>query len=163
MFFTDSQIVFIWIRSQSRTFKPYLSVRVCEIQSKSDPCQWHHIPEEFNVADDVSRGIEAESLEERWKHGPELLYRPESEWPQGMNDANERTNEEETVKFLEYGKSVAVNITIKSPEKCATTKSVRKLIDCRKFSSWRKLLRVTCYVLLFIKKFQAKHSVKNNQ
>ena len=111
----------------------------------------------------MSRGIEAESLEGRWKHGPEFLYRPESEWPQDMNDANERINEEETVKFLEYRKSVAVNITIKSPEKSATTKPVGKLIDCKKFSSWRKLLGVACYVLLFIKKFQAKHSVKNNQ
>ena len=116
IFFTDSQIVLIWIRSQSRTFKPFVSVRVGEIQSKSDPCQWRRISGEFNVADDVSHGIEAESLEGRWKHGPEFLYRPESEWPLDMNDANGRTNEEETVKFLEYRKSVALNITIKSPE-----------------------------------------------
>ena len=111
IFFTDSQIVFIWIRSKSRTFKPFVSVRAGEIQSKSDPCQWRHIPGEFNVADDVSRGIEAESLEGRWKHGPEFLYRPGNEWPQDMNEANERTNEEETVKFVEYRKSVVVNFT----------------------------------------------------
>ena len=65
IFFTYSQIVLIWIRSQSRTLKPFVSVRVGEIQSKSDPCQWRHIPGEFNVAGDVSHGIEAESLEGR--------------------------------------------------------------------------------------------------
>ena len=64
----------------------------------------------------MSHGIEAESLVGRWKHGPEFLYRPENEWPLDMNDANGRTNEEETVKLLEYRKSVALNITIKSPE-----------------------------------------------
>ena len=65
VFFTDSQIVVVWIRSESRTFKPFVSVRVGEIQSKSDPCHWRHILGELNVADDVSRGIDAEDLEGR--------------------------------------------------------------------------------------------------
>ena len=34
IFFMDSKIVFIWIRSQSRAFKPFVSVRVGEIQSQ---------------------------------------------------------------------------------------------------------------------------------
>ena len=49
IFFTDSKIVFIWIRSQSRAFKPFVSIRVGEIQSKSNPCEWQHIPGELNV------------------------------------------------------------------------------------------------------------------
>ena len=31
IFFTDSQIVIVWIRSESRAFKPFVSVRVGEI------------------------------------------------------------------------------------------------------------------------------------
>ena len=84
--FTDSQIVFVWIRSESRAFKPFVSVRVGEIQSNSDPCQWRHIPGEINVADDVSRGIQVEQLEGRWQRGPDFLYLPESEWPHGTTD-----------------------------------------------------------------------------
>ena len=56
MFFMDSTIVLAWIRSASWSFKPFVSSRVREIQSNSDPIQWRHIPGEFNVADDVSRG-----------------------------------------------------------------------------------------------------------
>ena len=79
LLYGQSNRIVVWIRSQSRTFKPFVSVRVDEIQSKSDPCHWRHIPGEFNVADDVSRGIDAEDLEGRRKSGPDFLYLPESE------------------------------------------------------------------------------------
>ncbi|XP_068723691.1 uncharacterized protein [Montipora capricornis] len=81
MFITDRNIVLSWIRSQAREFKPFVSARVAEIQSNSDPSQWRHVPGEFNVADDVSRGIPAECLTDRWKHGPEFLGLHEDDWP----------------------------------------------------------------------------------
>ena len=56
VFFTDSNIVLSWIRCQTREFKPFVSARVEEIQSNSDRSQWRHMPGEFNVADEVSRG-----------------------------------------------------------------------------------------------------------
>ena len=65
-YFTDSAIVLAWIQSPSRSFKPFVSVRVCEIQSKSGPNQWVHIAGEHNVADDVSRGIHAQELTGHW-------------------------------------------------------------------------------------------------
>ena len=55
--FTDSTIVLAWIRSKARRQKPFVSSRIGEIQSNSDPAQWKHIPSEHTVADDVSRGI----------------------------------------------------------------------------------------------------------
>ena len=60
--FSDSSIVISWIHSQAREFKPFVSARIAEIQSKSEPCQWRHIPEQYNVADEVSRGIPAQEL-----------------------------------------------------------------------------------------------------
>ena len=36
-FFTDSTIILAWIQSPSRSFKPFVSSRVGEIQSNSDP------------------------------------------------------------------------------------------------------------------------------
>jgi hypothetical protein len=53
IFLSDSSIVIAWIRSQAREFKPFVSARIAEIQSKSEPCQWRHISGELNVADDV--------------------------------------------------------------------------------------------------------------
>ena len=51
-------IVLEWIRSQAKTFKIFVSVRVGEIQNNSGPAQWRHIPGEVNVADDVLRGYQ---------------------------------------------------------------------------------------------------------
>ncbi|XP_068756931.1 uncharacterized protein [Montipora capricornis] len=48
-FFTDSSITLAWIQSSSRSFKPFVSARVGEIQNNSDPSQWKHIPGEENV------------------------------------------------------------------------------------------------------------------
>ena len=58
---------------------------------------------------------------------------------------------------------MAVNVATKSSEKNVTTKSLEKLIDCKQIPSWRKLLRVTAYVLLFIKKLKAKFTAGNDQ
>jgi hypothetical protein len=73
IFFLDSQIVLAWICSEARRFKPFVSIRVSEIQSNSDPATWKYLPGEYNVADEVSRGIPAQSLTERWQRGPEFL------------------------------------------------------------------------------------------
>ena len=59
-FFSDSNIVLSWIRSQAREFKPFVPARVADIQSNSDPSQWRHVPGELNVADDVSHGMLAQ-------------------------------------------------------------------------------------------------------
>lgn len=45
-FFTDSSITLAWIQSPLRSFKPFVSSRVGEIQSNSGPSQWKHIPGE---------------------------------------------------------------------------------------------------------------------
>jgi hypothetical protein len=39
---------------------------------------WKHIPSEFNVADDISRGLRASELHERFLPGPKFMRLPES-------------------------------------------------------------------------------------
>ena len=133
VFFSDSNIVLSWIRSQAREFKPFVSARVAEIEGNSDPSQWRHVPGELNVADDVSRGIPAQRLIGRWKQGPEFLQLPEEEWPQENSTAD--LNEVEKGRR----KTHAILLT-SSPE----------VIDCKKFSNWRKLVRTSAYVFRFI-------------
>ena len=65
LFFSDSTIVLAWIHSTSGSFKPCVSSRVGEIQGNSNPSHWRHIPGEFNVADDVSRGIPVQDLNKK--------------------------------------------------------------------------------------------------
>ena len=65
VFMTESMIALAWIRSQARGFKPFVSNRVSEIQSQTDPSQWRHVPGGLNVADDVSRGVAVKQLTQR--------------------------------------------------------------------------------------------------
>ena len=143
VFFSDSNIVLSWIRCQAREFKPFVSVRVAEIQSNSDPSQWRHVPGDLNVADDVSRGIPAQRLIGRWKQGPEFLRLPEEEWPQENSTAD--LNEVEK----ERRKTQAILLT-GSPE----------VIDCKKFSNWRKLVRTSAYVFRFIRNLRTRCQAK---
>ncbi|XP_077981413.1 uncharacterized protein LOC144436486 [Glandiceps talaboti] len=144
IFLTDSRIVLAWIQSPARRFKPFVSNRVGEIQSATDPSQWRHIPGEFNVADDVSRGIPVKQLTKRWQRGPEFLYLPESEWPQDTSCPDHTGTDKEECK----------------PKQIFVTQEKPDIIDCRRFSSWMRLIRVTAYVLRFIQNVRAKQQNK---
>ena len=91
VYFVDSTIVLGWIRSQASSFKTFVSTRIGEIQSNSDPAEWKHIHGKENVADDVSRGIPVQGLQQRWKSGPDFLRHPEEEWPQTTSITDENT------------------------------------------------------------------------
>ena len=143
--FLDSKIVLAWIRSEARRFKPFVSVRVGEIQTNTDPSQWKHIPGE-NVADDVSRGIPVRNLVERWQHGPKFLRLPENEWPQDSSTNDQPKVEDECRKV----QNVCVQTKVEHP------------INCQKFSSWRKLVRVTAYMLRLIWNLRAQRRNKTH-
>ena len=130
VYFVDSMIVLSWIRLQARSFKTFVSTRIGEIQSNSNPAEWKHIPGEENVADDVSRGIPVRSLLERWMDGPDFLKRPEEEWPQATPSTdNTKVNQDKR-------KSTTI----------ATVNAEQEVINHTKFSSWRRLVRVTAWV-----------------
>jgi hypothetical protein len=142
IFFIDSQIVLAWIRDEGRKFKPFVSIRVSEIQSNSDPATWRYLPGEYNVADDVSRGISAQSLTERWQQGPQFLTSSEGEWPTVPPPSPEKTEVEKEVR--------------KDYKVCTTKKTATSPIDCTKFSKWRRLIRVTAYVFRYISNLKAR-------
>ena len=131
--FTDSTIALAWILSKGRRFKPFVSSRVGEIQSNTEPCQWRHIPSEDNVAYDVSREITVDGLSGRWKEGPEFLHKPIDEWP--------REDVRPDVKEVE--REVRKKQTVASISLATATESV---IDCNAYSTWKKLIRVTAWV-----------------
>ena len=142
IFFIDSMIVLAWICSQARVFKPFVSIRVSEIQNDTDPSQWRHIPGVNNVADSLSRGISVEQLEEEWQHGPAFLAQKEEDWPQeSLPPANQKEVNREKRKC-----QAVYNVSV----------SREDAIDCKKFSEWRRLVRVTAYVMRFCRKMKAK-------
>ncbi|GFW87006.1 integrase catalytic domain-containing protein [Trichonephila clavipes] len=61
--------------------------KVIEIQSNSDPSDWHHCSERENPADYVSRGANLETIinSQFWMHGPQWLRTTENNWPKSLN------------------------------------------------------------------------------
>ena len=131
--FTDSMIVYSWV-----SYKPFVSARISEIQHKTEPSQWRHIPGSDNVADDVSRGVAVEELQGRWTKGPEFLRQAETEWPEESTPHEASENEPS-----ERCKVCAV-----------TAKEEEKGIDINKFSSWRRFVRVTARILRLSEKIR---------
>ena len=147
-FFTDSSITLAWIQSPSRSFKPFVSARVGEIQNNSDPSQWKHIPGEENVADDVSRGLHVQHLMGRWMNGPEFLKLPEEEWPvQTTTPYREKDMERRQVNAVSSVPSADVG----------------KVIDVKNFSSWRRLIRVTAWIKRLAEKIRLRRNALSGQ
>ncbi|GFQ69976.1 integrase catalytic domain-containing protein [Trichonephila clavata] len=138
-YWTDSLISYYWICGDSSAFKPYIKNRVQEIQSLSDPSQWGHCPGKDNPADLISRGTSAVKLaqNELWWHGPPWLKLAPDHWPNRQRDIldSELCSEE-----LEYRSSVHV----------AVTQQRESLVDINRFSSLKKLLKVTAWVFRFV-------------
>ncbi|XP_063960332.1 uncharacterized protein LOC129280086 [Lytechinus pictus] len=82
IFMTDSLITLAWIHSQSRMYKSFVSSRVGEIQSASNPENWRYVPGNMNPANKISRGLAVRDLSKEWEHGPEFLFKPIDDWPE---------------------------------------------------------------------------------
>ena len=80
-------IVLAWLRSESSLLKPFVGVRVAEIQETWDPNLWRHVPTKLNPADDLSRGIAVSEMNGRWMNGPSFLRDKPEDWPTETNQA----------------------------------------------------------------------------
>ncbi|XP_041984959.1 uncharacterized protein LOC121737359 [Aricia agestis] len=81
-FWTDSSTVLQWIRSDPRSYKPYVAHRLGEIDELTKSCEWRHVPTASNVADVATRD-DAPPMEysSAWFQGPLFLRLPEGQWP----------------------------------------------------------------------------------
>ena len=141
---SDSAIVLAWIRSQGRRLKPFVSSRVEEIQDNFQPVQWRHIPTEHNVTHDISRGLPVAELSDRWKNGSKFLYLPKENWQVDDAKPNPKEVERECRNTQMVGAVTTNGIT-------ATC-----IIDSERFSSWKRLVRVTAWILRIKAKILAK-------
>ena len=82
-FWTDSQVVLAYIRSNSKRFKVFVANRIHEIKENTRVDQWHYVSSKENPADDASRGLDPrkETSNSSWFHGPSFLWQVESLWP----------------------------------------------------------------------------------
>jgi hypothetical protein len=82
-FWTDSVTVLQYINSNTARFKTFVANRIAIIRDGSNPSQWRHVETQENPADYSSRGQSVQKFikNKLWSHGPEFLWKPETEWP----------------------------------------------------------------------------------
>ncbi|XP_054719217.1 uncharacterized protein LOC129228560 [Uloborus diversus] len=135
---TDSEICLCWIRGSFREWKQFVANRICLIQDLTSPSMWKFCPGLMNPADKLTKGESLSLLKNDsvWWRGPKWLASPSDEWPLQKQYC---TNDAAKVELLK----VSVNTVVSSYS------PVLKVND---FSNFKKLLRVTAWVLRFISK-----------
>ncbi|GFW85048.1 integrase catalytic domain-containing protein [Trichonephila clavipes] len=146
---SDSSIALHWIKGKASNYKQFVSNRVIEIQSNSNPSDWHHCSGRENPADYVSRGANLETIinSQFWMHGPQWLRTTENNWPKSLNcdfsSIDPCESEEQVFTF-------------------ACELNTASIINLNKFSSLQKLLRVTSWVLRFVHNIRNRFNKRSN-
>lgn len=135
-FWCDSTTVLHWIHNEARTYKAFVAHRLGEIDELTQINQWRYIPTKMNVADIATRDTcELSDLKNEWLRGPAFLYQDESTWPLNIKLPPPSGVDLEHVMTL-----------------CVAPEHLPAVPEPERFSSWKKLLRTTCTVLVFIDK-----------
>ena len=140
---TDSSCAYCWIINEDKVFKRFVENRVCKIRKLTESACWHLVPSKSNSADIISKGSSPGELGDLWFRGPKFLALPETSWPQLLPGD----------KFDEYKEEVKPVIALSAP---ATEIDLRELIPPTRYNSFLKLIRVTAWVMRFIRNIRKK-------
>jgi hypothetical protein len=134
-YWTDSMAVLRYIWNESSRFQTFVANRLAVIRDGSEVEQWKFVTSKENPADDLSRGLKVDSLlsSQRWKHGPDFLWKPTSEWPM-QPTARPVPLDDPEVK-------VTVNTIVESEES-----PMERLMSY--FSSWIKLKKTVAWLMV---------------
>ena len=148
-YWVDSMTTLFWIRRE-RKWKQYVVNRVKEIRRLTSRDLWKHCPGHLNPADLPSRGVSGDKLlnNSLWWEGPPFLLLTEDEWPCKVEPY--------------YNDSVACQELVKNPSELThvlavnskLTPNLEAIINCSRYSSLTRLLRVTAFVFQFVRGFR---------
>jgi len=151
-FWVDSTTVLYWIK-QEKPWKQYVQNRVQEIRQRVPEAAWNYSPGAQNPADLPSCGLSGKELVESslWWNGPEFLKNPDSDWPKSPE--MKADNEEAMIELVKRPPNVTHSLL--NAQESLTPINFTAIIEPRKYSSLMRLLRISAYVLRFIKKLKS--------
>lgn len=140
-YWLDSKTAICWIQNRGE-WKQFVRHRVNEILRLSNKEEWRHCPGEENPADIGSRGAFSSKLkdDELWWKGPPWLCKEESSWPASQVISCTPESQEEVKKT-----ATVMIVDTQGPP------TVAKAVDVDRQGRLKKLLRVTAWVLRFIR------------
>ena len=153
-FFTDSSTVLYWLNGNLKDWNQFVLKRINEITTKSAVSDWGHIPSHLNRSDLPTRGVDGSNVNslEKWYviTEPNELNINVSSFP--WNEAKPIDN----CILLSDCKIESVFAVNESAVPCIET-----IIDIDRYSSYNKLINVTCGVLKFVNLLK-KQNVSHN-
>ena len=173
---TDSDVVLCWIKGKEKCWKPWLENRVVSVRGIVCRERRNHVAGAVNTADVPTR-VCKESDFPRWFHGPEKWYLKESavknfDTEERLRQVEKLVGSEAKVvggRKGEVGKSkddlmirVVNAVVVKHAEfgkvesNHTNENNIHKTIKITRYSSFKKLMMVTCYVLQFIENISNK-------
>ncbi|KAI5756181.1 hypothetical protein M8J77_022798 [Diaphorina citri] len=142
----DNQCVLHWLHT-TKVLPVFIKNRIKEIKASPFPIEFKYVRSEDNPSDVCCRqGQSGKDLRVNylWWNGPRWLKQPHDQWPPSnfIPDIDESSYELELISSPQTKVSSVLKVD----------STVRKPIDINveKFSSFRKLCNVTCYVRKFI-------------
>ena len=135
-------VALYWIVGEDKEWKQFVQNRVTEIRSLIPAESWRHCPGIRNPADIPSRSISAAELHGRmelWLHGPQCL---------------EESTEPEKPTLENFPRECLMEVKVKDRKKVMfsmVSSNRPTVVPCEDYSTLQRLLRVTAYVLKFIR------------
>ena len=109
---------------------------------------WRFCPGELNPADILSRGSRGPELAESqtWWNGADFLKHLNEKWPTepGVNETEEK---EAKTKMAKPKTQPTITRSLATSSNKVKYPNIKEVMDCRRYSSKTKLLRVTAYVI----------------
>ena len=149
--YTDLTVALYSIKGTHREWRPFVQNRVNEIHKRTSPDLRYHCPGVTNPADPPSRGMTMSELQASclWRYGPDWLT---SSLILSDTDGNTEMSEECSKELKASDKRI---------HNLAATEvkhTVSDLVECERFSSFRRLVRVTAYVMRAVRVFKSKRA-----
>lgn len=137
-FWSDSQTVISWIKTEYGSFKPFVAHRIAEILVSTTGSQWRYISSKINPADEATKTTKSDPFDFNsiWFQGPQFLSKPEHNWPvySKVTTINKDDSEVRRIFVMEEIKN-----------KMIRRKMDYSPIDPNKFSNWHELKRITAW------------------
>lgn len=159
---TDSQCVLRWITSK-KDLNVFVKNRIMEIQSHKD-INFMYVCSKENPADIATRGTSTKGLfaNTLWWHGPDWLKRDVPHWKMFSFEERVSVQEDLNSELINQRHSIETSSLICSNDYAVSEVKAPYGIDCKRFSSYSKLLRVTAWIDRFLAKLRKTSNKSGN-
>ena len=139
--FSDSKVALFWIKGITKEWKPWVENRASQVRKIVSAECWNHCPGIENPADIPSRGITPAELVscKLWRYGPDWLVERNQTFEEDSGNMPEECLKEMRVTLCHVAHTTD------------STPNLGNILSCENFSCLQRLLRVTAYVLRFVK------------